>query len=34
MTGDVILPDGQITKNLSSLLAKNIPLNTSGKSAL
>jgi hypothetical protein len=27
-------PDGQITKSLSSLLAKNIPLNVSGKSVL
>jgi hypothetical protein len=27
-------PDGQITKNLSSLLPKNIPLNLSGKSVL
>jgi hypothetical protein len=27
-------PDGQITKNLSSPRAKNIPLNPSGKSAL
>jgi hypothetical protein len=27
-------PDGQITKNLSSLLAKNIPLNMQRKSAL
>jgi hypothetical protein len=27
-------PDGQISKNLSSPRAKNIPLNPSGKSAL
>ena len=27
-------PDGQITKNLSSPLTKNIPLSPSGKSAL
>jgi hypothetical protein len=27
-------PAGQITKNLSSRLAKNIPLNASGKSVL
>jgi hypothetical protein len=26
-------PDGQITKNLSTLSGKNIPLNMSGKSA-
>jgi hypothetical protein len=28
------LPDGQITQNLSSLVAKNIPLGTSGKSVV
>ena len=27
-------PDGQISKNLSSPVSKNIPLNTSGKSPL